>query len=36
MLGLSCGMWDLWLWHERSLSLTRDQTQALSIGSVDS
>ena len=36
MLGLSCGMWGLWVWHDRSLSLTRDQTQALSIGSVDS
>ena len=28
LLGLSCGMWDLWLIHVGSRSLARDGTQA--------
>ena len=33
---LCCGMWDPYLWHVGSSSLTRDGTQAPCIGSVES
>ena len=35
-LGLSCGMWDLQLWHVESSSLTRDQTRAPCVGTAES
>ena len=31
----SCGLWDLYLWHVGSGSLTRDRTQAPCIGSME-
>ena len=43
VLGLPCGMWDLWLWYVNSelqyvasSSLTRDQTRGPCFGSTES